>query len=216
MSGSGATRTGVLTIMSRPQTAPFCWGRATCFRANAKACVSCPYATDCAKQVIENLRVINDTLSVGDLIVTTRAFLDKRGVHDVADVGDCEAKVRFAEKAPIRFDIETETHHRLNVLSVRARRIALTLLKSGIDMRADARRGTNSLRTLKLKPAYMAEVQDLLNAHPVFSRDMVRSVIAQRHSLKYSTLNNAVSFAVAAMQAMGFITCIGEGRYALN
>lgn len=202
--------------MSRLQTAPFCWGRATCFRANAKTCTGCAYATDCAKQVLSNLSEINTTLNVGDLIVTTRAFLDKRGVHTTTTDTSAEVKLRFAEKAPVRFEIAEDVNARLNALSIRARRVALTLMKAGIDMRADARRGTNSLRTLKLKPAYMAEVQDLLNAHPVFSRDMVRSVIAQRHSLKYSTLNNAVSFAVAAMQAMGFITCIGEGRYALN
>ena len=202
--------------MTRPQTAPFCWGQAACFRANAKACTGCAYHIACAQQVLSNLGIINETLNVGDLIVATRAFLDKRGVHTTtADTG-AEVKLRFAETVPLRFEVSVLTATALAPLSARARRIALATARAGIDMRADARRGTNSFRAVRFKPFFMADVQDVLNQHKVFTRDMVKQAIAQHHVLKYSTLNNAVSFAMSAMQAMGFIQPIGNDKYALN
>lgn len=199
----------------RPQLAPFCWGQAACFKANAKVCAKCGHADDCAKKVLGNLIAISSDISVSDLIVATRSFLDKRGVEYVDEEEGSSMKMRFATTTNISFDT-SDIEHSIAGISIRAQQIARATARAGIDMRADAKRGTNSFKTIGFKPNYMADIQDLINQSSIFTRDMVKNAIREKRDLKYSALNNSVSFAMSAMQAMGFIKDIGGGKYAVN
>lgn len=199
----------------RPQIAPFCWGQAVCFRATSKACAKCVYCTGCAQKVMSNLVIISEDINVSDLIVATRSFLDKRGVSVTDDVSSDGTKMRIAMTSKIKFDTD-HVEDAISSISIRAQSIARAITKAGIDMRADANRSANSFKAINFKPDYMADIQDLCNQQAIFTRDMVKEAIRKNRDLKYSALNNSVSFAVSAMKALGFIKDIGDGKYALN
>lgn len=200
----------------RPQAAPFCWGRAACFRAVSKECAKCQYGVECAQRVLGNLVQINREISVNDLIVATRGFLDKRGVITTDMISESTGvKSRLATSTNIRFDT-SHLDDTLSGLSVRAGSIAKAITRAGIDMRADAKRGANSFRMIGFKPDYMSDIQDMINTNDVFTREMVRNAIKCNRSLKYSAVNNSCSFAVSAMKAMGFIKELSDGNYVIN
>lgn len=155
---------------------------------------------------------------MSDLIVATRGFLDKRGVSVSDEIDEIDeigvTKSRLAVSLNIRFD--TSHVDEMKDLSVRAKSIAKAIARSGVDMSADAKRGNNSLRAIKFKPDYMADIQDLMNSNSVITREMVRTAIKTGRDLKYSAVNNSCSFAISAMKAMGFIKEIGDGKYVIN
>lgn len=204
-----------MMTLQRPTLAPFCWGQAACFRAVSKDCNKCQHNIDCAKKALSNLNEINKEINVSDLIVAARWFLDKRGVSVSKEIDEIGvAKARLAVSTNIRFDASHIDE--LSDLSIRAKSIAKAIARAGVDMRADAKRGTNSLRAIKFKPDYMADIQDLLNENSVVTRDMIRETVKTGRDLKYSVVNNSCSFAISAMKAMGFIKEIGDGKYVIN
>lgn len=203
-----------MTDTQRPNVAPFCWGQAACFRADAKRCETCPHNVECVRVVLERLGEISKEVNVSPLIVSARAFLDKRGV--IVDVQEStDVKVRMASAVSINFDT-TDVEALTEGLAIRAKKIAVAMAKKGINMSADAQRNTNSMRSIRFKPEYMADIQDMVNQNKEFTREMVKEAIANGKEMKSSLLNNSCSFAISAMKALGFITEIGQGKYVIN
>lgn len=185
-----------------------------CFRANAKNCIGCIHNTSCATEVLEKLSVIGKEINVNDLIVAARGFLDKRGI-EVKVVDSTIVKARMADAAKINFDTK-DTESAIKGIAIRAQKIAIAMAKRGIDMSADAKRKTNSLRAVRFKPSYMANIQEMMNESHEFTREMVREAIERDGEMKGTSINNSCSFAISAMKAMGFITEIGQGKYVIN
>jgi len=101
-------------------------------------------------------------------------------------------------------------------LSHHARRIATAVERAGIDMAADARHGTNSFKSTRFRPEYMAEIQELLNTRKPFTSREVKLAIGRVVELSPSSINNCSSFVISAMEALGVITQVGGGLYAPN
>lgn len=194
--------------MSDFTLAPHCMGQAASFSAASAFCKKCEYAVDCAQQVMTRLEVINETLDVSDIMTTTQSFLDKHGVHtkSISKGG----KTRFVTGMSVKFDVDVD----LSGCSIRAQKIATAILKRGIDIKADIRRGDNKLRDVR--PTYLASIQDHIGSFGEISHDDIKNIIrSERPNSKETAISNGASFAAQALMAIGVIEKMGS-KYVLT
>lgn len=189
--------------MSDLALAPHCLGQAASFSLKATHCKRCEYSVQCATKVMTRLNEINKTLDVTDIMRTTQAFLDKHGVH--TDSITKGGKTRFMTSASTTFDVAPETID----CAVRAKKIALTILKRGIDMKADIRRGDNNL--IGVKPTYLAAIHQALAEQRTLTHESIKTLIRQdRPDCRESAVSNHASWVTQALIAIGVIEKNGD------
>lgn len=197
--------------MSTPQQ--HCWGQVICFSASDSFCKSCPQAANCAVEVHRRLCELSGRIDVSTKLHSVQTFLDRKGVSTGVVKQELLRGLRpLIGSAKERFDVEVSTKG----LSKHAARIVVAVQKAGIDMRLDAKRGVNSFRSLKFRPAYMAEIQDLISRKRDFTSLDVKHAIGRAVDVSTATLNNTSSFVVSALEALGVITKIGASSYAVK
>ena len=200
-------------MIPSPQPWHHCQGQIVCFSASAKSCKECPQNKEGALEVRSRLHSLQERIDVSKLLHGVQAFLDRKGVSR----GDIKVELVSGAKPLIGKSRERfESRRDLSSLSVHARRIATAIEKSGIDMVADSKQGVNSFKTMKMRPGYLAEIQELLNKRRPFSRLELKLAIGRAVTLSPSSMNNTSSFVISALEALEVITQVGDGLYAPN
>ncbi len=189
--------------------APHCMGQAASFSLSATQCKRCDYSVECAKKVMTRLNEINKDLDVTDILRGTQSFLDKHGVH----TGTIEkgGKTRFMTSGPAFFDVNPDELK----CGVRAKKIATTILKRGIDMKADIRRGDNNL--IGVRPTYLAAIHDALARDRLITHESIKTLIRQdRPDCLESVVSNHASWVAQALIAIGVIEKNGDSYVLTN
>lgn len=190
--------------LARPSLAPFCFGRAASFNSTGAFCKKCPFGQSCASNVMTTLNSVNEEINVVDLMKRTQTFLDRYGVERKAPIKPAsKAKLRFATALK-----QVDYPPFVEQLPSKSRMLARALIKSGIDMRLDAKQGVNGFGD-NFRPAYMRKVQDLLITGE-FTSDELKSVISSETTLSQQALRNAASTVVSTMKELGFIKAYGN------
>ncbi|MBS9810603.1 MULTISPECIES: hypothetical protein [Vibrio harveyi group] len=190
--------------MMDTRLAPHCLGQAASFFPTSTHCKRCEYGVDCAQKVMTRLEEINQELDVSDIMRATQSFLDKNGVHTKA-IASGASKLRFASYLPIEFDIDTD----LSNCSVRAGKIAKAILRRGIDIKSDIKRGENHLKDLK--PEYLYSVQEHLSRHGKITHPELKNIIREeKPNSKETAVSNSASWTAQALIAIGVIEKIGD------
>lgn len=197
--------------MSAPQQ--HCWGQVICFSASDSFCKSCPQSDKCALEVHRRLCQLSERIDVSTKLHSVQTFLDRKGVKTAVVKQELMGGLRpLIGAAKEKFDVEVSTKG----LSKHAARIVVAVQKAGIDMRLDAQRGVNAFRSLRFRPAYMAEIQDLISRKKVFTSVDIKHAIGRAVNVSTATMNNTSSFVVSALEALGVITKIGASSYAVK
>ncbi len=182
---------------------PHCFSHAASFFPTAKLCKSCPFNIACAQAVLERLKALNARVDVADMVVDTQRFLDQRQIPIVP--------VKLIARGRVKdFDVEMD----LSKCGVRARKLAVAILRRGINIKADLSRGENSLRDFK--PKHLALIHDALAEKGFVTHEEVKKMVRQiSPNIKSSAVSNCASWTVSALIAMKVIEKYGE-RYVLT
>lgn len=190
--------------------APHCLGQAASFNPSGAICKRCEYSVECAKQTMTRLNTINKTLDVTDIMRTTQSYLDKHGIHTDA-IEETSGKMRFATSASIIFDVDMDLSH----CGIRARKIATSILKRGINMRADIRRGINNLKGVK--PTHLFDIQNHLMKHGRISHQEIKDLVRkEKPNCKDTVISNSASWTAQALVAIGVVERLGDNYVLTN
>lgn len=185
------------------QLDPHCIGQAVSFSTSVPTCKRCACNVACAEKVMTRLIDINERLDVTDMLAATQSFLDKNGVKTEAIKEG--GKVRFATSVSVKFDVDLS----LVNCGIRAKKIANSILKKGIDIKADIARGENKLHSVK--PSYLASIQDHIQQNKSITHEEVKQIIRTHNpSNRDTAISNSASWTVQALTAIGVIEKIGE------
>lgn len=188
---------------------PHCFGQAASFAVTCKACKSCANSIECAKKVLDRLEAINQKLDVTDLMRTTQAFLDKKGITRDRVIKTVAVTQRFAKPMSVKFDVPKE----VNDLPIKAKKLVESIIKNGINIKRDIEQGVVNYGS-KFRAKYMLNVQGLLieSKGRKVSREELKEALLMDRDLSCAALSNLSSTVVRALLALNVIIELDE-RY---
>lgn len=142
---------------------------------------------------------ISERLEVDDMIIDTQRFLDKHSVH-VQTTKFVSGKGRYRD-----YEVDIDLSH----CGERTKKIATAVLRRGINIRADIRRGQNHLS--EVKPKHLYAVQEQLARHGEITHEELKQLVRQHSpTSKDLSVSNSASWTAKALIAIGVVEKYGD------